>query len=117
LGGQAEEVLGNYPELVGILDGSAGDRREFCFESADACWIQVSISPVIDTRRNLKLGRLIWFHDITEERPARARMLDQQRTMAALKEGELLARELHDGVGQMVAATHLHHLAWSVLLM
>ncbi|MFO8091282.1 MAG: histidine kinase N-terminal 7TM domain-containing protein [Desulfatiglandaceae bacterium] len=108
VGGQAEEILGDYPGLAGIFDGSAGDRGELCFESADACWIQVSLSPVIDTHRNLKLGRLIWFHDITEERLTRARMLDQQRTMVALKERELLARELHDGVGQMVAATHLH---------
>lgn len=108
VGGEAEEILGDYPGLAGIFDGSAGDRGEICFESADACWIQVSMSPVIDTRRNLHLGRLLWFHDITEEKLARAQMLEQQKAMAVLEERELLARELHDGVGQLLAAAHLH---------
>lgn len=33
--------------------------------------------------------------------------MDQQRTLAVLRERELLARELHDGIGQMLAASHL----------
>ncbi|HDR14802.1 MAG TPA: PAS domain S-box protein [Desulfobacteraceae bacterium] len=108
VGGRVEEVLEGCTDLVGILDGSAGTRGELCFENEGVCWIQVSVSPVIDNYRNIQLGRLIWFHDITEEKLARTQVLNQQMTLAVLKERELLARELHDGVGQLLAAADLH---------
>jgi len=43
-------------------------------------------------------------------------MLDKERTLAMLKERELLARELHDGIGQMLAAAHLQIKSASELL-
>jgi signal transduction histidine kinase len=42
-----------------------------------------------------------------EQKRAQAQILEQQRTLATLKEREHLARELHESLGQALAATHL----------
>lgn len=46
------------------------------------------------------IGRLILLHDVTEQRRAQTRVLEQQSVVATLQERERLARELHDGIGQ-----------------
>ncbi|MFO8112674.1 MAG: histidine kinase N-terminal 7TM domain-containing protein [Desulfosalsimonadaceae bacterium] len=51
-------------------------------------------------RRDEPIGRLILLHDITEQKRAQTRILEQQKEVAALQERERLARELHDGIGQ-----------------
>ena len=107
LGRRAEDVLHDYPDLLGIVGNSAGMKGEVFFDGSCARWFQVSASPIADGRRRIQLGRIVWLHDITDERLARTQMLDQQKTLAKLEERELLARELHDGVGQMLAAAHL----------
>lgn len=53
-------------------------------------------------RRGRALGRLLILHDISERKHAEARLLAQQRALAALQERERLARELHDGLGQVL---------------
>jgi nitrate/nitrite-specific signal transduction histidine kinase len=40
---------------------------------------------------------------VTEQRQAQAQMVEQQRALAMLGEREQLARELHDGLGQVFA--------------
>jgi len=106
IGERVAEVLQPYPGLFRLVQGSGEKQCGVFFGDTHAGWYQVSISPIFD-RRNFQLGRLISFHDITEQRRAQAHLLDHQRTLAILRERELLARELHDGIGQMVAATHL----------
>jgi signal transduction histidine kinase len=55
----------------------------------------------------LHIGRLLLLRDDTEQRRAEARVLEQERTLAALRERERLARELHDGLGQSLAAAQM----------
>jgi signal transduction histidine kinase len=62
------------------------------------------------------IGRLLLLHDITEEKRAQSRILKQQKVVAMLQERERLARELHDGIGQMLAAAQLHVKSASELL-
>ena len=50
---------------------------------------------------------LILFSDISEQKRAQKQLQDHQRRLASLEEREWLARELHDGVGQVLAAAHL----------
>ncbi len=106
VGRHVAEVFQSYPDLLGLIRDLDVTHREVAFENSDGRWVQASLSPLID-RRGFHLGRLLWFHDITEERRTDAQILDQQRTLAMLKERELLARELDDGIGQMLATTHL----------
>ena len=115
VGNQAAEVLQAYPDLLGLIRDSGERQCEFSLGGSDAGRYHASISPIID-RRGFQLGRLISFHDITEQKRAQAQILDQQRTLAMLKEREMLAQELHDGIGQMLAAAHLQVKSASELL-
>jgi signal transduction histidine kinase len=53
--------------------------------------------------RGLTIGRLLLLFDVTEQRRAQAQALEQQRTLAVIRERERLARELHDNLAQVLA--------------
>ena len=53
------------------------------------------------------MGYLLMLHDVTEEQRVQAQVLEQQRTLAMLREREQLARELHDGIGQVLGFASL----------
>jgi len=53
-------------------------------------------------RHNEVIGRLLLLHEVTEQKRAQTRILEQQSVVATLRERERLARELHDGIGQVV---------------
>lgn len=106
VGRQVEKTLEGCPDLLETISGRDETEREVSLgDSGNRCW-HISASSIID-QRGFKIGRLITFRNITEQKRARARFLNQERTLAMLKERELLARELHDGIGQMAAAAHL----------
>ena len=48
------------------------------------------------------IGRLLLLHDVTEQKKAQTKILEQQRVVATLQERDRLARELHDGIGQVL---------------
>jgi PAS domain S-box-containing protein len=48
-----------------------------------------------------ELGQLLLLHDVTEQERQHAQVLEQRHVVATLQERERLARELHDGVGQV----------------
>jgi signal transduction histidine kinase len=66
----------------------------------------LEISPLTDWR-GLEVGRLLVLRDVTEERLAQAQLVEQQRALAMLHEREQLARELHDGIGQVLGFASL----------
>jgi signal transduction histidine kinase len=53
-------------------------------------------------RRGLPLGSLTLLHDVTERRQAQAQAAEKQRALATLRERDRVARELHDGLGQVL---------------
>jgi len=106
MGRKVAGVLHAYPDLLALVRDSGATQREISFGESPARWYQVSISPLID-QRGFRLGNLVGFHDITEQRRTQAQLLDDQRALAMLKERELLGRELHDGIGQMLVAANL----------
>jgi PAS domain S-box-containing protein len=52
-------------------------------------------------RKNEPIGQLLLLRDVTEQKQAQGRIIEQQRLLAKLQEREQLARELHDGIGQI----------------
>ncbi len=52
---------------------------------------EVDLSPLADFR-GVQIGRLLMLRDVTDERAARERILEQERTLAVLQERERLAR-------------------------
>jgi len=69
-------------------------------------WYALECTQLNDFR-GLLVGYLLMLRDITEQKRARAQILEQERALATLRERERLARELHDGVTQLLAAAHL----------
>jgi PAS domain S-box-containing protein len=66
----------------------------------------LTVSQLKDFRR-LPVGSLLMLQDVTEQKQAQVQILEQQRAMAIQDERERLAREMHDSLGQTLAATHL----------
>ena len=106
IGRDVTEILHAFPELLGLVHDSDETQYEALVGDTHARWYQISISPLVN-RRGFQLGRLILFHDITDQKRIQTQLLDHQRTLAMLKEREMLGRELHDGIGQMLATAQL----------
>jgi len=53
-------------------------------------------------RQNEMIGYLLLLQDVTEQRKAQNQIIEQRKMMAKLQERENLARELHDGIGQIL---------------
>jgi signal transduction histidine kinase len=106
IGRDISKILQSHPGVLAFIRDSGAGRMEAALGTTPPGWYQVVISSLED-RRGFQLGRLIWFYDITEQKRAQACILDQQRTLAIMEERELLARELHDGIGQLLAAAQL----------
>ncbi len=115
IGRQAESVLEAFPDLVSLIRNPEEKQKELSLGSPRARWYHLSISPLSD-RHSFLLGYLIWIQDITEQKQIQEQHLDNQRTLAMLQERELLGRELHDGIGQILAAAQLQIASASELL-
>ena len=72
------------------------------WHGADARHYLLEETPLKD-RRGFELGRLFLLHDVTEQKRAQARLVERERAVATLQERERLARELHDGIGQVLS--------------
>jgi signal transduction histidine kinase len=86
------EQLGN--ESIGQTDiilGEGNSARQY----------NLTLTPLIG-RHGEDIGQLLLLYDVTEQKRAQTQILEQQRVVATLKERERLARELHDGIGQIL---------------
>lgn len=115
IGGRVVSALAEFPNLLDIINDPAMPQREIALGNPDHRWFYVTISPLIDRRGSL-LGQLVWMRDTTEQRQIQKQALDRQLTQAMLQERELLARELHDGIGQILAAAQMQIGAAGLLL-
>jgi len=97
LGKVLQEVL---PSLPALADHSSTDVT--LGAAPEARCYAVNVSPLRDFRGQ-SIGRLLLFLDVTEQRAAQARLLEQQRRLAVIRERERLARELHDDLAQVLA--------------
>lgn len=68
-------------------------------------YLMLNVSSLKDWRE-LEIGRLLLLTDISDQRKAQAKILEQQRVLATLKERDLLARELHDDHAQILSFIH-----------
>jgi PAS domain S-box-containing protein len=102
LGRQTADILAVHPGLSEICLAATEREAEFLLraDGERRCY-GVRASSLID-RRGFRLGRLIIFRDITETKRAREMLVEQQRALATLQERDRVARELHDGLGQVL---------------
>jgi PAS domain S-box-containing protein len=68
--------------------------------------LDLHVRPVL-SRRGTLLGRTLLVRDVTALRRAEAMALDRERALATLQERERVARELHDGLAQVLGFVRL----------
>ena len=95
------DVFDAYP--LESLDTEQDHQLDFKFAAdGKVCDYQLDIIQLKDWRGN-HVGQLLLLTDVTEERKSQAKILQQGRVVATLQERELLARELHDDLAQVLA--------------
>mgnify|MGYP003382206240 CR=1 FL=1 len=90
------------PGAIPANGGEPGWSASFHVGSPDVGRDFAVTSTVLTDSIGQPLGRMLLARDVTHEHRAQAYLLDQERALAALRERELLARELHDSVGQVL---------------
>jgi PAS domain S-box-containing protein len=100
--GQPVSML--LPSYRKKLASDTGTREiEFCQGAGpDTRYYSLTVSRLQDWR-GLEAGRLLLLRDVTDQRLAQARLVEQQQALAMLHEREMIARELHDNLGQVFA--------------
>jgi PAS domain S-box-containing protein len=95
------DVLDAFPHDLMNVD----QDLQFDFRRATdgkVCDYQLDLIQLKDWRGD-HVGQLLLLTDVTEERKSQAKILQQGRVLATLQERELLARELHDDLAQVLA--------------
>ncbi len=92
-GGAFQEETGASTE---IRLGTGRDARDF-----------VMMTSELTDWRGRGIGQLLLLRDVSDQKRAQAQIVEQQRSLATLQERDRLARELHDSVGQTLAAARL----------
>jgi PAS domain S-box-containing protein len=82
---------------------AGSDRGERPVEVARGSrWYHLSQSPLRDRRQLAEAGTLMILRDVTALKQAQLQFVEQQRALAMTNERAHLARELHDGLGQVL---------------
>jgi PAS domain S-box-containing protein len=113
LGKPATTVLREWPTLIDLCCEAVMVRTEWTTDAQRV--YDVRATPLKDTRGNA-LGQVLIFHDITERKRAQAESLQHQRARAMVEERERLAREMHDGLAQVLAYLNVQTQAVRELL-
>ena len=109
IGREAMDALRAVTGLDAVWRGVAADAHgaEARASAGDAgIRLDVHATPVL-SRHGALLGRTLLVRDVTALRRAEALALDHERARAALEERERVARELHDGLAQVLGFVRL----------
>jgi PAS domain S-box-containing protein len=113
-GKRVRDLLPDYPN--GKLTEVGENEIELRLPAGREMRQYATVISLLKDFRELAVGRLLLLRDVTEQKRAQAQTLEQQRALAMLQERERLARELHDSLGQTLAAVHLQASTARMLL-
>lgn len=115
-GRDAARMMSPYCDLSALLNNAQTARPEICVETNDSVrYYELQISP-LSRGNDFSLGSSILFYEVTEQRRTQRKLLEHQRALAALRERHKVARELHDGLGQVLGYVKLQAQAARELL-
>ncbi len=95
------DLLSKFPDVS--LPAPDGTETEVQITSGQVLRHYTLSMSVLKDFRLLEIGHLLILRDVTDQRRAQVKALEQQRALAMLHERERLARELHDSLGQVFA--------------
>ena len=94
-----KELLPAYPEKR-LADSGETEIELGIGDGPSLRYYMLRVWPLNDFR-GLAVGLLLLLTDVTEQKRSQAQILEQQRSLAMLREREQLGRELHDNLGQV----------------
>jgi signal transduction histidine kinase len=115
IGKPFESAFKEFPDLILLIHSSHTKDHELFLKNVQQ-WYHVS-STSLRNKRGFKLGQMIFMHNITEQKRIQKQLMENNKNLAILKERELLARELHDNIGQILAAIHMQLTSAKELLL
>ena len=100
-------LLDGPPALQEMARFGHDPMPEICLNaSGSPTYYRIDRLPLRNARQK-PLGGVIVLHDITELRREQAKIVEQEKALAVLKESDRLGRELHDGQGQLLGYFHM----------
>lgn len=102
-GRNAADAFGSIPEFSSACVNRSVTHTEFKMNDLEhqTRVYEVFFSPLTDSKGAV-LGRLAMVYEVTEKKKEQQRYLVQQRRLAASREKEQMARDLHDNLGQIL---------------
>lgn len=112
----ASQALGQWWEQLAPLIGQDSLSQDVVVQSSPtARTFHITSLPLLQ-ESGWRVGQIFLIEDVTKVRLAQQQQEQAQESLATLKERERLARELHDSLGQTLAATHLQASTARLLL-
>jgi signal transduction histidine kinase len=112
----ASRALGSWWERLAPLIGQDSLSQDVVVQSSPtARTFHITSLPLLQ-ESGWRVGQIFQVEDVTKVRLAQQQQQQAQELLATLKERERLARELHDSLGQTLAATHLQASTARLLL-
>ena len=102
-----EKVLPIDAEALRQLEHTGHGQTEITLGKEDSARQYTLHWTTLRGRHGEVVGQLLLLHDVTKQRSAQTRLWKQQSVVAVLTERERLARELHDGIGQVLGYVSL----------
>lgn len=96
------EVLPIDASFLDQLESQNAGQTELSLGKDDLARQYNLLLSTLKGRNDEAIGKMLLLRDVTEQWRAHNRAVEQQRTVAKLQERESLARELHDGIGQIL---------------
>jgi signal transduction histidine kinase len=105
--GKYQEVFSFWPGFVEFVSGSANKTTESIFQGIGGCnYYRLNVTILFGANRRF-LGKAVLMQDITQQKLAQGRMIEQQKAAAVMEEREYLARELHDDLCQVLSYVNM----------
>jgi len=101
VGMRLSDAVAKLPPLAPIEFSNRPVTIEACLRAGEPVQFLQVVSEPLQTPSGHALGRVLIFHDVTRESRQHAHLVEQQKTLARIRERQLLGRELHDGPGQI----------------
>lgn len=95
------ELLPAYPQ--DLPEGTEDQHVEFSLSADQKAQFYELVITNLQNWRNSSVGKLLLISNVTEQRKAQQKLMDQQRVLATLNEREQLAREMHDDFAQVLS--------------
>ncbi len=96
------DLLNGYTSIGSDSIDAKANQLEICLGKGPEKRYYLVERSLLQDFRGLEIGQLVLLHEITGQKQAQEQLLEQQRALAMFSEREKLARELHDGIGQVL---------------